>query len=179
VTDDTGTTPTGPPASGSLADLDLTPREPPRPAAQARRRRSWRNVAVLSVLALVLGFVLYQALSSARVYFLNVDEAVERRRELDDQNFRMQGELVRIDGIDGTGAMLFTLAFADATAQVRHVGDEPSGLFEIGQKIVVDGYWDGEVFLSNQILVKHSEEYVEDNPDRLDYEIDGTTPVDS
>jgi hypothetical protein len=27
--------------------------------------------------------------------------------------------------------------------------------------------------VSDQVLVKHSEEYVEDNPDRVDYELDG------
>jgi cytochrome c-type biogenesis protein CcmE len=153
-------------------ELDLTPREPRHSPVQAHRRRSWRNGMVLSGLALVLGFILYQALTSARVYFRNVDEAVAERSELGERNFRMQGELVGTNGTDATGALLFTMAFGDATAQVRHVGDEPSDLFEEGQKLVVDGYWDGEVFLSNQILVKHSEEYVEDNPGRLDYEVD-------
>lgn len=157
-------------------DLDLTPREPVRSARDASRRRSYRNIVVLSVLAGTLGFILYQALTSARVYFLNVDEAVAQRDDLGQQNFRMQGELVGVDGTDTTGALLFSLAFADQVADVRHVGDEPSNMFEPGEKIVVDGYWDGEVFHSNRVLVKHSEEYIEDNPDRLTYEVD--EPVD-
>jgi cytochrome c-type biogenesis protein CcmE len=156
-------------------DLDLTPREPTRTPVEARRRRSYRNVVILTGLALVLGFVLYQALASARVYYLNVDEAVARHDELARQNFRMQGEVIATDGTDTGGALLFTMAFADATAKVRHVGDEPSDLFGVGQKVVVNGYWDGQTFRSDQILLKHSEQYIEDNPDRLNYTTVTTT----
>jgi cytochrome c-type biogenesis protein CcmE len=151
-----------------LTELDLTPREPAGAPAMPRRRRSSRNLIVVGAIAAVLGFVLYQALTSARVYFYNVDEAVERQAELGDQHFRMQGSVVAEDGTGPAGAMLFTLAFADATADVHHVGDEPSGLFELGQNVVVEGNWEGDVFVSRQILVKHSEAYVEGNPDRFD-----------
>ena len=61
------------------------------------------------------------------------------------------------------------------SARPRHLGDEPSDLFGVGQKVVVDGHWDGQTFESGQILLKHSEEYVEENPDRLDYDVTPTT----
>lgn len=151
-------------------DLDLTPHE----LGQQRTSSPWstRNVVVVAVFALVLGFVLYQALSSARVFFYNVDEAVERRAELGDATFRMQGTVTTEETVDPAGALVFTVAFGGETAEVHHVGDEPSGLFEQGEQVVVEGRWDGDVFRSHQILVKHSEEYVEDNPDRVDYELD-------
>ncbi|MCP3989276.1 MAG: cytochrome c maturation protein CcmE, partial [Actinomycetia bacterium] len=101
-----------------------------------------------------------------------VDEAVELRDDLGDQNFRMQGTVISESGVDDVGALLFSIAFNDKMAEVRHVGDEPSSLFANGEKVIVEGHWDGEVFLSHQILVKHSEEYIEDNPERLDYELD-------
>ena len=164
-----------PDATPDVSGLDLTPRAPGRTPAEIRKRRSVRNIAVLSVLALVLGFVLYQALTSARVFYLNVDEAVARQSELGGQTFRMQGEVMADDGVDPSGALRFTVAFGDATATVRHVGDEPSDLFGVGQKVVVDGHWDGDTFESRQILLKHSEEYVEQNPDRMSYEVPGTT----
>lgn len=164
-----------PPVADGLADLDLTPRAPGRSPGELRQRRSYRNIAVLSVLAVVLGFVLYQALTSARVFYLNVDEAVARRTELGDQTFRMQGEVMQVDGADASGALVFTMAFADTSATVRHLGDEPSDLFGVGQKVVVDGHWTGDTFESRQILLKHSEEYVESNPDRLNYETPSTT----
>ena len=154
------------------SELDLTPRTPGRGPAAVGSSRSIRNIAVVTVLVAVLGFVLYQALTSARVFFYNVDEAVEQRSELEDRTFRMQGTVVSDEGLDETGALLFTIAFGDETAEVRHTGDEPSGLFEIAQKVVVEGRWEDDVFHSHQILVKHSEEYVEDNPERLEYDVD-------
>jgi cytochrome c-type biogenesis protein CcmE len=156
-------------------DLDLSPREPSRGAASSGRRRSVRNIATVAVVVLVLGLVLFQALTSARVFFLNVDEAVEQRADLGDRNFRMQGTVVSEDGVDEVGALLFDLSFNGETVSVRHTGDEPSNLFAEGEKVVVEGHWqegEGETFLSHQILVKHSEEYIEQNPDRLEYELE-------
>ncbi len=154
-------------------ELDLTPREPlDGGAATVRRGRSLRNILVMGAIVAALGFLLFQALTNARVFFYNVDEAIERREELQDQSFRMQGTVIAEDGVDTNGALLFTVAFGGAEADIRHVGDEPSNLFREGEKVVVEGRWDGDVFHSHQVLVKHSEEYVEDNPDRLEYEVD-------
>ena len=153
-------------------DLDLTPREPDEGSVKRSGGRSLRNIAVVLGFVAVLGFVLYQALSSARVFFYNVDEAIAQRDELQDATFRMQGTVVSEEAVDPAGALVFTVAFGGETAEVHHVGDEPSGLFEEGEQVVVEGRWDGEVFRSHQILVKHSEEYIEDNPDRVDYELD-------
>ncbi len=149
--------------------LDLTPAE-----YLDRPRRRWRNWAIMGALALVAGFVLVQALTNARVFFLNVDEAVAQRAELEGETFRMQGTVVDEPRTGADGSLLFTVAFGGEEAQIRHIGDEPSNLFELGEAVVAEGRWDGEVFLSTQVLVKHSEEYVEDNPDRVDYELEDT-----
>jgi len=130
----------------------------------------------MTVLVLAAGVVLYQALSSARVYFLNVDEAVERRTELADDAFNMQGTVINQPESAADGAMIFTMSFGGAEAEVRHIGDEPTDLFKVGERVVAKGHWDGPVFVSNQLLVKHSEEYVEDNPDRVNYELDESAP---
>jgi len=152
-----------------LTELDLTPREP-----TGRPVRRWRNWAILGALGLVAAFVLYQALTSARVFFLNVDEAVAQRESLGEETFRMQGMVVDEPQTAPDGALVFTVGFGGEEARIRHVGDEPSDLFRVGQPVVAEGRWDGETFLSRQVLVKHSEEYVEDNPDRVDYELDDT-----
>ncbi len=142
--------------------IDLSPRELPG----APKRRSLRNRVIVGALALVLVGILYQALTSARVFFYNVDEAVARREELGDRTFRIQGTVMD-EPANVDGAMIFTIAFNDETAEVRHVGDEPSDLFEVGIPVVAEGHWEGEAFESKQLLVKHSESYVEDNPDHL------------
>lgn len=130
----------------------------------------------MGLLALAAGFVLYQALTSARVFFLNVDEAVAQRSSLGDETFQIQGTVVtEPDVVDG-GSLVFTISYGGEDAVVRHVGAEPSSLFRLGQPIVAEGRWDGDAFQSTQILVKHSEEYVEDNPSRVDYDLDESVP---
>lgn len=152
-------------------ELDLTPS-----TAEERPRRRWRNWAILGVLGVIAGFVLFQALTSARVFFLNVDEAVAQREELGSEVFRLQGTVVEEPSTDPDGALRFTVAFGGEETEVRHVGDEPSNLFRLGQAVVAEGRWDGQEFRSSQVLVKHSEEYIEDNPARVDYELDETVP---
>ena len=126
----------------------------------------------MGVLVAVGGFVLYQALTSARVYFLNVDEAVARRTDLADSAFNMQGTVIKEPSSASDGAMLFTMTFGGEDVEVRHIGDEPTDLFKVGERVVAKGHWEGDVFISDQLLIKHSEEYVEDNPDRVNYEVD-------
>ncbi len=130
----------------------------------------------MGAFGLVAAVVLFQALTSARVFFLNVDEAVERRDTLGEETFRMQGTVVTEPADGEGGALVFTIAFGGEEAEVRHVGDEPSNLFRFGEQIIAEGRWDGQQFESNQIVVKHSEEYVEENPDRVDYELEETVP---
>lgn len=161
-----------------MTDLDLTPRDPDADPRARRRFPALRNVLIGLGLVALLSIVLYQALTSARVFFYNVDEAVANRAELGDQTLRMQGTVVTDDGIDATGAMRFTVAFEGEEAEVRHTGAEPSGLFQLGEQVLVEGHWDGEVFQSHQVLVKHSEEYIEDNPGRVDDELDDELDAD-
>lgn len=130
----------------------------------------------MGVFGLVACAVLFQALTSARVFFLNVDEAVAQKTSLGDDTFRMQGTVVTEPSDGEGGALVFTIAFGGEEAEVRHVGDEPSNLFQYGEAIIAEGRWDGPQFESNQIVVKHSEEYVEENPNRVDYELDETVP---
>lgn len=151
----------------STDPLDLTPA---RPIDRAPRR--WRNWLILGLLGLAAAFVLFQALTNARVFFLNVDEAVAQRGDLQGETFRMQGTVVDEPRTGTDGSLLFTVAFGGEEAEVRHVGDEPSNLFRLGQAVVAEGRWEGEQFESSQVVVKHSEEYVEDNPTRVEYELD-------
>ncbi len=152
--------------------LDLRPRHDGAVAAERVRRGSTRNKIIGGVVVLALGFVLYQGIVNARVFFYNVDEAIAQQAELGERTFRMQGTVVAEDGTAESGAFLFTVAYNDATAQIRHVGPEPSDLFDLGEPVVVEGHWDGDIFESSQILVKHDESYVEDNPNRVDYDLD-------
>ena len=153
--------------------MDLTPHT----AAPPVRRRNRAAYAVLAVAVVAIGVVVYQALSSASLYFYNVDEAIEQRDELGEDRFRMQGVVVgepeeTADGIE------FEIAFDGASARIVHAGDPPD-LFEPGIPVVLEGRWQDSgsaaAFASDRILVKHSEEYEADNEDRLDDARDGRT----
>lgn len=140
--------------------MDLTPNPTP-----PRRRR--RRTAVLgAVLVVVLGVVVVRGLGDATLYFHNVDEAVAMRSELGDDRFRLQGAVV--DGtVDRTGEVTaFEVTFNGVQATVRHRGEIPK-MFAPGIPVVLEGRWSGDAFASDRMLVKHSEVYVAENPDRV------------
>jgi cytochrome c-type biogenesis protein CcmE len=154
--------------------VELTPRtaaDPSAPASAPRRR----NPLVYVVLAAALvgvGVVAYQGLTSASLYFYNADEAVEQRAELGDKRIRVQGTVK--DERSTARGVAFTIAFNDVPLDVRHEGDPPE-LFKVGTPVVLEGRWssDGDVFLSDEILVRHDEEYEAENEDRLEDAEDG------
>lgn len=152
--------------------MELTPRTEPVVRPPVRRRNPLAYVALLLVLV-GIGVVAYQALTSASLYFYNADEAVDRKAELGDRRFRLQGT-VREDVVTTELGVTFTVTWAGDDVPVRHDGDPPE-LFAPGIPVVLEGRWDasGDYFASDRILVKHSEQYEADNGDRLRQAEDG------
>ncbi len=144
-------------------DLDLTPR------STTPRRRGRGLVVTLALVAVVVALVVIaiQALGSASMFFLNADEAVAQREDLGTDRFRLQGSVVAgsvdetVDGVD------FEVVYNDVVVDVVHRGDPPE-LFQPDIPVVLEGHWDGEVYASDRILVKHTSEYESENRDRLD-----------
>ncbi len=128
-------------------------------------RRSPAAWVLLAVVLVGAGVLLVTGLRSATLYYYNADEAVERRTELGDDRFRIQGT-VRDDVEEDGGSVLFDIAFGGVTVAVSHRGDPPE-LFRPGIPVVLEGRWSGGVFSSDRIMVKHSSEYREENPDRV------------
>ncbi len=151
--------------------LDLTPRTAPPVGGtgQVDRGRKLAVVGVLGVLLVALVFMAFQGLSNATVFFRNADEAVAERAELGDKRFRLQGTVVpgSVEP-DGT-AVRFVVEHDDVQVEVLHQGDPPE-LFQPDIPVVVEGRWSESDpwFASDRILVKHSEEYEAENPDRTD-----------
>jgi cytochrome c-type biogenesis protein CcmE len=124
--------------------------------------------AVLLVVLVALGVVVYKGLSSASMYFYNADEAVAHQAQLGSKRFRLQGTVLggtvheTADGVD------FAVAFNGARVEDHHLGDPPQ-LFQPGIPVVLEGHWDpsGRWFDSDQILVKHSATYTAQHEDRL------------
>ena len=127
------------------------------------RRRLW--LAGVEVLA-ALGFLVYQGLGNATLYFRTADEAVAQRAQLGDRRFRIEGDVV--DGsVRQTGnTVTFTLTSKSVEVPIVHEGDPPE-LFRPGIPVVLAGLFAGDHVASDRILVKHSETYVAKNPDRV------------
>ena len=127
------------------------------------RRRLW--LAGIVVLA-ALGFLVFQGLGNATLYFRTADEAVAQREQLGDRRFRIEGDVVDGSVRQAGNDVSFTLTKNDVRVPVQHKGDPPE-LFRPGIPVVLEGRFQGDHFSSDRILVKHSETYVAENPERV------------
>ena len=130
------------------------------------------KVRIGLALALVAGavaFLLVKQLSDATVFFRNADEAVADRDELGTKRFRLQGTVGETVGTEGD-AVRFDVEYHCVTVQVHHEG-EPPELFKPGIPVVHEGHFatpPSDVYESDRIFVKHTEEYLEDEGDRVE-----------
>ncbi|MGH9171862.1 MAG: cytochrome c maturation protein CcmE [Acidimicrobiales bacterium] len=153
------------PAMPAVPDL---PTEPVvhRRRSPLSRRRMW--VVGLVILA-AIGFLLYKGVTSAVVFFKTTNQAVAQRASLGDSVFQLEGTVVK-----GTVQHLqsdvyeFRITSAGVSLLVRNTGDPPQ-LFRPGLPVVVVGHFVGSsnLFASDQIMVKHSQQYIAAHPGRV------------
>jgi len=149
--------------------VDLTPR--PAPEAHVSRRR--RKLVPTLVLVLVIGagaVIVTQFLTSAIDYYCNVDDVGVKDGCDPGRRLRIQG-VVDAGSVENDGVVTsFSVSFNGARLPVRYDG-EPGGIFKECIPVVVHGVVQNGVFLGDRIEVKHSNEYVADNPDRVDDDV--------
>ena len=127
------------------------------------RRRLWlAGIVVLSA----LGFLVFQGLGNATLYFRTADEAVAQRAELGDRRFRIEGDVVDGSVRQVGNDVSFILTKNAVEVAVQHKGDPPE-LFRPGIPVVLEGRFRGDHFASDRIMVRHSETYVAENPERV------------
>jgi cytochrome c-type biogenesis protein CcmE len=117
---------------------------------------------MVGAIVVALGFLVFQGLGDATVYFKTVDEAVAEKAELGDRRFRIEGSVVQRP-VDGR----FTLKGTTHTADVEYHGEVPP-LMQPDIPVVLEGRWAGDHFKSDRIMVKHTSEYREKNPERVE-----------
>ena len=155
----------------------------PRAGRPARRSRGRGRRLVAWVVTLgvagAVAFLVLSLLGDAALFFYNADEAVERRGELGDDRFRVQGTPVDntvVESFRGDDpVVVFSIVFDEVPIDVVHVGDPPE-LFEPGVPVVLEGAWtrgdlpaggfdgladDGWYFASDRMLVRHDNDYRE------------------
>ena len=136
----------------------------PAPARTASGGRRRVTAAVLVILA-AIGFLLVKGLGDATVFFKTADEAVAERESLGGRRFRVEGAVVTGSVQAESEHVAFRIISAGVEVPVRHQGDPPE-LFREGMPVVLEGRWNGDVYESDRILVKHTPEYREQNPGR-------------
>jgi cytochrome c-type biogenesis protein CcmE len=121
------------------------------------------------VLLAAIGFLLYKGLTSALVYFKTANEAIAARSQLGDSTFQLEGVVLKgtVRQLGG-GRVAFTVAEGGAEIPVVNDG-EPPELFGPGIAVVVVGHFVGSTndFASDQVLVKHSQQYIAAHPTRV------------
>ena len=149
--------------SADAEPLDLTPRAAHSSSGRGKAKFAYVGLGAIVVL---LGFLVANTLSKATTFFYNVDEALEKKSEIGEERVRLQGNVLE-DSIDQkANGVSFRLAFHGESVQVDHSGQVPD-LFQPAIPVVVVGKFNGQRFVSDQILVKHDEKYEEDNKDRI------------
>ncbi|MEY2401193.1 MAG: cytochrome c-type biosis protein CcmE [Ilumatobacteraceae bacterium] len=149
--------------------MDLSPRQTTTSATPPpTRRRNWPAIALLVVVLVGGGVIVTKFLTSAIDFYCNVDEVGHKSGCEAGRRLRIQGT-VEEGSVERVGAVTdFRISFNGVSKEVRYQGD-PGGLFQECIPVVVHGSLDSAgVFQGDKLEVKHSNEYAEDNPDRLE-----------
>ena len=150
----------------NASDLDLSPRTPVGPAAPVRRKRNWMAFAVLGLVVVAGGVIVTQFLTQAVDYYCNVDEVGTRDGCDEDRRIRLQGTVDEgtVERVANTTE--FTISFNGQTIPVSYDG-EPGGIFKECIPVVVHGVIEQGTLLGDRVEVKHSDEYVAVNDERV------------
>ena len=107
-------------------------------------------------LVLVLGGFMFANLQESLVYYRVPAEVAGTPAEA--TRFRLGGQVVPGTVTETSGGVDFEVSDGDAVVFVSHTGS-PQQLFREGIGVVVEGEWDGSVFRSDSMIIKHDEQY--------------------
>jgi cytochrome c-type biogenesis protein CcmE len=116
-----------------------------------------------------IGFLVYKGLTSAIVFFKTANEAVAQRAQLGNSDFQMEGTVVAgsVHHVNGD-VYRFAVQSSGVKVNVENAGNPPQ-MFKPGLPVVVVGHFvgSGNLFSSDEIMVKHSQSYIAAHPDRV------------
>jgi cytochrome c-type biogenesis protein CcmE len=150
-----------------MTEMDLSPRAPVDPAATpVKRKRKWVPMLVLGLVVVAGGVILTQFLTQAVDYYCNVDEVGVRGGCDEGRRIRLQGTVDEGSVDKVANATVFTISFNGATMPVSYDG-EPGGIFKECIPVVVHGVIEDGELQGDRVEVKHSDEYVAVNDERV------------
>jgi cytochrome c-type biogenesis protein CcmE len=146
--------------------FDLSPVAPPKTSTSSRRR----TIGVLVVLALAVLALLSQGLLHSLNYFETVDQVFSSRASIGTSVIRLEG-VVKPHTIERTskGASFWLTGSGANQVYVIEVGSPPQ-LFQENIPVVVIGHFTSKhsvTFAGTQIMVKHTANYIAQNPTRV------------
>jgi cytochrome c-type biogenesis protein CcmE len=107
-----------------------------------------------------------KGLGSSLDYFETVDQAVQSKTMLGTKTFRLEGLVVPGTVHRHDGGVDFVAAGTHDRIDVVNSGNPPE-LFQPNIPVVVVGHFAGGSFVSNQIIVDHTAQYVAKYPNRV------------
>jgi cytochrome c-type biogenesis protein CcmE len=142
-----------------------------------KRRKPTRAYFALVAVAGAIGFLLFQGLGNATEYFKTAEEAVKQQNALGSKRFRLEG--IVVEGsicAPKDGGVKFLVESNGVQVPVKHDGDPPE-LFRENIPVVLSGSFNrsiarpngspAPVFASDLVMVKHTNDYVQKNSDRV------------
>lgn len=123
--------------------------------------------AVIAGIAVVVGIgIVAVFLTSSIDYYCNVDEIGVRDGCDDTRRVRVQGTVDEGSLEQRMNSTAFVMSFNGVSLPVEYDG-EPGGIFQECIPVVAHGRVVDGVLLATRIEVKHSNEYVAENPERV------------
>jgi cytochrome c-type biogenesis protein CcmE len=123
-----------------------------------RPRKRLRYIVAGGLCAGAVVFLLVGGLSKNIVYFRTTSEAVKDRAEQGTGRFRLMGAVVNGSRQRTADGVAFEVTDGTERVKVVHRGDPPE-LFKDGVPVVCEGRWQGDVFSSDRIMIKHGADY--------------------
>jgi len=119
-----------------------------------------------AILVGAFAVLLVEGLGSSLDYFETVDQAVAHRATLGSQTFRLEGVVVPGTVHRIPGGVAFVASGTRHRVDVVNHGNPPQ-LFQPDIPVVVVGHFAGSSFVSDQLIVDHSAQYVQAHPNRV------------
>ncbi len=114
-------------------------------------------IPALGLLAILIGFLVFNIRDNL-VYYRVPDEVIADTTISESDRFRLGGQVVPGSISDDESSVTFSVTDGKKTIVVVHQG-APQQLFQEGIGVVVEGTWDGVVFSSDSMIIKHDEQY--------------------